>query len=190
MTYLERPLLIDGLKFDMRIYVLVTCCAPLQAYIFSEGTPLRSACVALSAFVNSPGCCCCIVCMYERMFRCLPLEMGRSTVNCIPDSYTERAADVIPCPTRRAVPLLHSGLRAAGARQPGRFLRAPDEPRRQQAECRRRVRHGADCGRLRRQQVDAASSQVHWHVCLPSAIHLTVSCSRAATLADGMQEHM
>ncbi|KAM3828497.1 tubulin polyglutamylase TTLL13 isoform 2-T2 [Vipera latastei] len=35
--YITKPFLLDGFKFDMRIYVLVTSCDPLKIFIYEEG---------------------------------------------------------------------------------------------------------------------------------------------------------
>lgn len=35
--YIENPLLIDGLKFDLRIYIFLASTNPLKIYIHEEG---------------------------------------------------------------------------------------------------------------------------------------------------------
>ena len=35
--YLSKPHLLRGYKYDLRIYIVVTCFEPLKAYFFQEG---------------------------------------------------------------------------------------------------------------------------------------------------------
>lgn len=35
--YMRNPYLIDGYKFDLRIYCMITSCDPLRIFIYKEG---------------------------------------------------------------------------------------------------------------------------------------------------------
>ncbi|XP_072524250.1 tubulin polyglutamylase ttll6 isoform X2 [Salminus brasiliensis] len=36
-VYISRPFIIDGFKFDLRVYVLVTSCDPFRIFVYNEG---------------------------------------------------------------------------------------------------------------------------------------------------------
>jgi len=50
--YVSKPFLVDGFKFDLRIYVLVTSCDPLRIFVYGDGL-VRFATVKYSEPVNS-----------------------------------------------------------------------------------------------------------------------------------------
>lgn len=35
--YLDKPFLMEGYKFDLRIYILVTSCDPLKIFLYNDG---------------------------------------------------------------------------------------------------------------------------------------------------------
>ena len=50
--YIDPPLMIDGFKFDMRLYVLITSVDPLKIYIFNDGSATSSFLAVSRAFLS------------------------------------------------------------------------------------------------------------------------------------------
>ena len=57
-----QPFLIDGFKFDLRIYVVVTACDPLRVFVFNEGlarfATAKYVAPTMSNVVRHPAVCC------------------------------------------------------------------------------------------------------------------------------------
>ena len=49
---MHKPYLIDGLKFDLRIYVLLAGCAPLRVYLYYEGNVIVNKHLGLARFAT------------------------------------------------------------------------------------------------------------------------------------------
>ena len=101
--YLDKPLLLDGIKFDLRVYVVVTGFNPIQAYICDEG--LARFCTARYEAPTKSN--------YKKAF----MHLTNYSINKTNEDYVHPGAEEILVEnnaTKRTLSSLYSTLRAAG----------------------------------------------------------------------------
>ena len=92
--YIERPLLLDGYKFDLRLYVCVTSMKPLEAFLYREGfTRLSSEPYRFPCLHACTACC-----KLDGLLAMLPARLHVSTsprplLLSLPCSYLSRVCN-------------------------------------------------------------------------------------------------
>ena len=101
--YLDKPLLIDGLKFDLRLYVLVLCVDPLKIYLFDEG---------LARFATTPYKSLDSHSIHDAYMHLTNYSLNKDSENFVPSQGTEtEAADGA---SKRTLKSVRNWLRSQG----------------------------------------------------------------------------
>ena len=99
-SYIHRPLLIDGFKFDLRIYVLVTCCDPLRVLIYKEGL-----CRLCTTPYSSPT---------QNNIECSYMHLTNYSINKYNDNFVQNDSEEENNSSKRSLSWLWTWLSSSG----------------------------------------------------------------------------